>query len=80
MTYNLDEELGDNHYNCPVVAYYPEVLGANMPALKETHIYLATTSASTGRDDFSAKHAGHLQPDTLTASPEGGEGGGRRGL
>ena len=25
MSYNLDEHLGDNHYNCPVVAYYPEV-------------------------------------------------------
>ena len=26
MSYNFDEKLGDNHYNCPVVAYYPEVL------------------------------------------------------
>ena len=31
MSYNLDESLGDNHYNCPVVAYYPEVIAANMP-------------------------------------------------
>ncbi len=30
LSYNLDENLGDNHYNCPVVAYYPEVIGANM--------------------------------------------------
>lgn len=30
MSYNFDEGLGDNHYNCPVVAYYPEVIGANM--------------------------------------------------
>ena len=22
LTYNVDEGLGDNHYNCPVVAYY----------------------------------------------------------
>ena len=34
LTYNLDEHLGDNHYNCPVVAYYPEVLAANIPELK----------------------------------------------
>ena len=34
LTYNLDEHLGDNHYNCPVVAYYPEVLTANIPELK----------------------------------------------
>ena len=30
MSYNLDEKLGDNHYNCPVVAYYPEVIAANV--------------------------------------------------
>lgn len=30
MTYNFDEKLGDNHYNCPVVAYYPEVIKANV--------------------------------------------------
>lgn len=35
LTYNLDEHLGDNHYNCPVVAYYPEVIGANMGELKK---------------------------------------------
>lgn len=29
MSYNIDEGLGDNHYNCPVVAYYPEVIKAN---------------------------------------------------
>ncbi len=34
MSYNLDEHLGDNHYNCPVVAYYPEVLDANVAALE----------------------------------------------
>ena len=36
MSYNLDEHLGDNHYNCPVVAYYPEVLEGNCPELKAT--------------------------------------------
>ena len=36
MSYNLDEHLGDNHYNCPVVAYYPEVLDANITALEDT--------------------------------------------
>ena len=33
MSYNIDERLGDNHYNCPVVAYYPEVLAVNCPEL-----------------------------------------------
>ena len=36
MSYNFDEHMGDNHYNCPVVAYYPEVLRLNVPRLKET--------------------------------------------
>ena len=35
MSYNNDEGIGDNHYNCPVVAYYPELLAANVPALKQ---------------------------------------------
>ena len=30
ITYNIDEGLGDNCYNCPVVAYYPEVIAANL--------------------------------------------------
>ena len=34
MSYNFDEKLGDNHYNCPVVAYYPEVIAANMADLR----------------------------------------------
>ena len=36
LPYNFDEKKGDNHYNCPVVAYYPELLAANMGRLKET--------------------------------------------
>ncbi len=35
MTYNLDEGRGDNCYNCPVVAYYPELLQANVARLTE---------------------------------------------
>jgi len=34
MPYNFDEGISDNNYNCPVVAYYPELLAANMPNLK----------------------------------------------
>ena len=35
MSYNVDEGGADNHYNCPVVAYYPELLKANMPQLND---------------------------------------------
>ncbi|WFA08761.1 acyl-CoA dehydratase activase-related protein [Tissierella sp. Yu-01] len=34
LTYNINEKKGDNHYNCPVVAYYPEVIKANVMALE----------------------------------------------
>ena len=30
MSYNADEHKGDNHYNCPVVAYYPEQIKNNV--------------------------------------------------
>ncbi len=33
MTWNIKEKHTDNHYNCPVVAYYPEVIKANMKIL-----------------------------------------------
>ncbi|MGI6742411.1 MAG: acyl-CoA dehydratase activase [Eubacteriales bacterium] len=36
LTYNVDESKGENHYNCPVVAYYPEVLAANINRLENT--------------------------------------------
>ncbi|WP_409968590.1 acyl-CoA dehydratase activase [Bengtsoniella intestinalis] len=34
MSYNMDEGAGSNHYNCPVVAYYPEVIAGNCPELE----------------------------------------------
>ncbi len=36
LTYNVDEGEGDNHYNCPVVAYYAELLRGNMDDLAQT--------------------------------------------
>ena len=36
LTYNVDEKSADNHYNCPVVAYYSELLAGNVDRLKET--------------------------------------------
>ena len=37
LTYNFDEHKGDNHYNCPVVAYYSELMRANIKRLDETN-------------------------------------------
>ncbi len=36
LTYNIDEHMSDNHFNCPVVAYYSELLNGNMESLKKT--------------------------------------------
>ncbi|MBE6553594.1 MAG: 2-hydroxyglutaryl-CoA dehydratase [Ruminococcaceae bacterium] len=36
LTYNVDEKSADNHYNCPVVAYYSELLAGNVDNLKKT--------------------------------------------
>jgi predicted CoA-substrate-specific enzyme activase len=38
MSYNINEDKGSNHYNCPVVAYYPEVIDANMKDLKRNNV------------------------------------------
>ena len=35
MSYNFDEGISDNNYNCPVVAYYPDLIAANIPSLKD---------------------------------------------
>ena len=39
MSYNFDEHLGDNHYNCPVVAYYPEVISANVREIENVKFF-----------------------------------------
>ena len=36
LTYNINENKGDNYYNCPVVAYYSELLQGNMDSLQKT--------------------------------------------
>jgi predicted nucleotide-binding protein (sugar kinase/HSP70/actin superfamily) len=37
MSYNIDEKISDNHYNCPVVAYYPEQLHNNVKRLESVN-------------------------------------------
>lgn len=39
-SYNLDEHCSVNHYNCPVVAYYPELLKANNERLTEDNFIM----------------------------------------
>ncbi|MGM9969969.1 MAG: acyl-CoA dehydratase activase [Anaeroplasma sp.] len=35
MSYNIDEHLGDNHFNCPIVAYYPQNIINNVGKIKD---------------------------------------------
>ncbi len=35
MSYNFDEGTSDNNYNCPVVAYYPDLIATNIPQLAQ---------------------------------------------
>lgn len=35
MPYNIDEHLGDNHFNCPIVAYYPQTIINNVDDVKK---------------------------------------------
>ncbi len=39
-SYNLDEHDSTNHYNCPVVAYYPELLKANNERLNNANFIM----------------------------------------
>ena len=59
MSYNFNENIGDNHYNCPVVAYYPELLGANMPVLKQVR-YLNPYVGLHRPKDFSKRISAFL--------------------
>ena len=36
LTYNTNEHSGKNHYNCPVVAYYSDLLSCNVEAFADT--------------------------------------------
>ena len=59
MTYNINEKLGDNNYNCPVVAYYPEVINSNVADLKPLNFMNYYLGLHRPRD-FAKKIHGYL--------------------
>jgi predicted CoA-substrate-specific enzyme activase len=61
MTYNLDEGLGENHFNCPVVAYYPEVIAANMEQVRSINFINAHVGLHH-RKEFPKKMVKILEP------------------
>ncbi|MCI8623568.1 MAG: 2-hydroxyglutaryl-CoA dehydratase [Provencibacterium sp.] len=60
MTYNLDEKMSDNCYNCPVVAYYPEVIKGNM-GLPESLPFLYPYISLNDPKFFAGRITGILQ-------------------
>ena len=63
LTYNLDENAGDNHYNCPIVAYYPELLKDNMDILKEITYFQPFLNINDEKE--LARELAMLMPETL---------------
>ena len=50
-SYNLDEHISDNHYNCPIVAYYPEQIHNNVKKTLEVN-YLYDYISLNDKDYF----------------------------
>ena len=50
LTYNMDEKLADNHYNCPVVAYYSELLAGNVENLQKTKFLYPYLNINSDRE------------------------------
>ena len=65
MSYNFDEKAGDNHYNCPVVAYYPEVLKDNCRELENIPFIFDFIDLSN-RDEFIKRYPLMLQKHFLS--------------
>ena len=50
LSYNVDEHVSDNHYNCPVVAYYSELLAGNVEGLKKTKFFYPYLSVTEEKE------------------------------
>jgi predicted CoA-substrate-specific enzyme activase len=50
LTYNVDDHTSDNHYNCPVVAYYSELLASIMVSLSETRFLYPYLNINSDRE------------------------------
>ncbi len=68
LTYNVDEKASANHYNCPVVAYYAELLSGNMKDLKKVNFmypYLRVENRNALLRTL-WKNVGMFHDDTIT--------------
>ncbi len=54
MSYNIDEHMGDNHYNCPIVAYYPENILNNVGRIQDV-TFISDFIALDDKEMFNVK-------------------------
>ena len=71
LTYNFNEGISDNHYNCPVVAYYSELLNHNMDTLRSTKFMFPYLNINNARELSYA--LGRSIKDTLGISISNGD-------
>ena len=61
LSYNVDEHASSDHYNCPLVAYYGELLRGNVPQLKDANLMepflLPDSARSIARGIWPCAHA-----------------------
>ncbi len=76
LPYNFKEAEADNHFNCPVVAYYPELLAANTPALASVRYFMPYFGLHRPRDftrraaAWFSENLGVPQAETKRAIPQ----------
>ena len=56
-SYNIDEHCSVNHYNCPVVAYYPELLKANNERLTDENFIMPYIDLNMTKNTVSKLYA-----------------------
>ena len=56
-SYNLDEHDSANHYNCPIVAYYPELLKANNERLNDGNFIMPYLDLNEGENTVKKLYA-----------------------
>lgn len=62
LPYNFNEKKGDNNFNCPVVAYYPELIAANVKELSKTR-YLDPYFGLHRPKDFAKRAAKYFRDE-----------------
>lgn len=57
LTYNIDEKMSDNHFNCPIVAYYGETINGNMDSLKDARFFFPYLNVNSEKALTQTLHA-----------------------